>query len=71
MMAACIVWGCPRVVAAGVVERGGAMCDRHASPTWPLDVDGVGDPYTYPESSDLAYCMAEGLTLAEVAALTA
>lgn len=59
MIGPCIVWQCPRVAVAN-----GTYCERHAPDT------ALVDPGLEYDGADVAYLLAEGMTLAEVAALT-
>lgn len=62
MNAVCIVWQCPR---PAVGPDG--QCLRHCA----IGPVVLSDPERESVESDVAYALAEGLTLAEVAALTA
>lgn len=59
-MTACIVWACGRTAC----DESRTFCERHAPDTAriPADLEYTGE--------DVAYLMADGLTLAEIAALT-
>lgn len=58
MTAVCIVWACPRSAVDG------QWCERHQPHADPMNAPALE------LAQDTAYLLAEGMTLAEIAALT-